>query len=61
MALAHTEVMWVDRSVPEFLDVFLKGHSQDFPGGPAVKNPAAGTGDTGSIPGPGRSHVLRGS
>ena len=31
---------------------------QDFPGGPLVKN--ANTGDTGSIPGPGRFHMLQG-
>ena len=30
----------------------------DFPGGPAVKNPPASTGDMGLIPGPQRSHVL---
>ena len=30
--------------------------SRGFPGGPVVKNPPANTGDTGSIPGPGRSH-----
>ena len=30
----------------------------DFPGGTVVKNPPANAGDTGSIPGPGRSHVL---
>ena len=29
----------------------------DFPGGAVVKNPPANTGDTGSIPGPGRYHV----
>ena len=27
----------------------------DFPGDPVVKNPPATAGDTGSIPGPGRS------
>ena len=32
---------------------------QDFPGGPVVKN--ANTGDTGSIPGPGRFHMLQGN
>ena len=32
--------------------------SQGFPGGAVVKNPPANSGDTGSIPGPGRSHVL---
>ena len=30
----------------------------DFPGGSVVKNPPANAGDTGSSPGPGRSHVL---
>ena len=30
--------------------------SWDFPGGAVVKNPPANAGDTGSSPGPGRSH-----
>ena len=30
----------------------------DFPGGTVVKNPPANAGDTGSSPGPGRSHML---
>ena len=29
----------------------------DFPGGIVVKNPPASAGDTGLIPGPGRSHM----
>ena len=29
-----------------------------FPGGAVVKNPPANAGDTGSSPGPGRSHIL---
>ena len=29
----------------------------DFPGGAGVKNPPANSGDTGSIPGPRRSHM----
>ena len=29
----------------------------DFPGGAVVKNPPANAGNTGSSPGPGRSHV----
>ena len=33
----------------------------DFPGGAVVKNPPANAGDTGSNPGPGRSHMLRGN
>ena len=31
----------------------------DFPGGAVLKNPPANEGDTGSSPGPGRSHVPR--
>ena len=31
----------------------------DLPGGTVVKNPPANAGDTGSIPGPGRSHMPR--
>ena len=31
----------------------------DFPGGSVVKNLPANAGDTGSIPGPGRSHMPR--
>ena len=30
---------------------------EGFPGGAVVKNPPANTGDTGSSPGPGRSHM----
>ena len=37
---------------------FLKG-MKDFPGGTVVKNPPANAGDTGSSPGPGRSHMPR--
>ena len=33
----------------------------DFPGGTVVKNPPANGGDTGSIPGPGRFHMLWGN
>ena len=31
---------------------------RDFPGGAVVKNPPANAGETGSSPGPGRSHIL---
>ena len=34
------------------------GH-RGFPGGSVIKNPSANTGDTGSIPDPGRSHMPR--
>ena len=37
----------------------LKQNSGDFPGGAVVMNPPANAGDTGFIPGPGRSHRLR--
>ena len=32
---------------------------KDFPGGSMVKNPPFDAGDTGSIPDPGRSHMLQ--
>ena len=34
-----------------------KAETWDFPGGAVVKNPPANAGDTGSSPGPGRSHM----
>ena len=34
-------------------------NSGDFPGGAVVKNLPAIAGDTGSSPGPGRSHMLQ--
>ena len=37
----------------------LKYSFRDFPGGAVVKNPPANAGDTGSSPGPGRSHMPR--
>ena len=39
-------------------DNLLKSVFSDFPGGPVVKNPPANEGDTGSIPGLGRSYML---
>ena len=36
-----------------------KEWNRDFPGGAVVKNPPANAGDTGSSPGPGRSHMPR--
>ena len=38
---------------------FLEKREGDFPGGTVVKNPPANAEDTGSIPGPGRSHMPR--
>ena len=43
----------------EMLTLFYKRDSRDFPGGAVVKNPPANAGDTGSSPGPGRSHMPR--
>ena len=34
-------------------------YKEGFPGGAVDKNLPANTGDTGSIPGPGRSHMLQ--
>ena len=36
-----------------------KNYLRDFPGGPVFKNSPADAGDTGLIPGPGRSHMLQ--
>ena len=36
---------------------FLNNVFRDFPGGTVVKNPPANTGDIGSSPAPGRSHM----
>ena len=36
-----------------------KEKNEGFPGGAVVKNPPAKAGDTGSSPGPGRSHMPR--
>ena len=38
---------------------YLKHGDLDFPGGTVVKNLPANAGDTGSSPGPGRSHMLQ--
>ena len=40
-------------------DKFVLILKRDFPGGAVVKNPPANAGDTGSSPGPGRSHMPR--
>ena len=39
----------------------LRSKFGGFPGGAVVENPPANAGDTGSSPGPGRSHMLRSS
>ena len=58
MARAH----WgdaVDGNREQALKTLLKLVHKGFPGGAVVKNLPANTGDTGSSPGPGRSHMPR--
>ena len=43
--------------VPDTRGEKIKTYQQGFPGGAVVKNPPANAGDTGSSPGPGRSHI----
>ena len=40
-------------------DKHMRRCLRGFSGGAVVKNPPANAGDTGSIPGPGRSHMPR--
>ena len=47
-------------TLPQLKNFFnLKISKLGFPGGTVVENPPANAGDTGSSPGPGRSHMLR--
>ena len=39
--------------------LFLKTNLRGFPGGSVVKNPPANAGNTGSVPGAGKSHMLQ--
>ena len=41
------------------MNLKLKNFAGGFPGVSAVKNPPANSGNTGSSPGPGRSHTLQ--
>ena len=56
--------MWETKSYPEKgpassnLPVSFLRYLPGFPGGTVVENPPANAGDTGSSPGPGRSHML---
>ena len=52
---SHNEEFWESRVTPTQIQNGLR----DFPGGAVVKNPPANAGDTGLVPGPGRSHVPR--
>ena len=54
---------WIPKSsarrIHRTRDKDLRVISTGFPGGTVVKNPPANAGDTGSSPGPGRSHMPR--
>ena len=41
------------------IELYQMLYFRDFSGGTVVKNLSANAGDTGSIPGPGRSHMLQ--
>ena len=43
----------------DLTSIQLNTNDLGFPGGAVVKNPPAKAGDTGSCPGPGRSHMPR--
>ena len=45
--------------IEQWSEHYQKSKGRDFPGGAMVKNPPANAGDTGLIPGPGRSHMPR--
>lgn len=47
------------RGGPGWNENTTKNLNLDFSGGPAVKNPPVNAGDTGPIPGPGRSQMPR--
>ena len=44
-----------------FIETLFIIAKKGFPGGTVVGNPPANAGDTGSSPGPGRSHMPRGN
>ena len=57
---SHPATMRLEnRSVSDHSEESLKDTGGGFPGGTVVKNPPANAGDTGSSPGPGRSHMPR--
>ena len=47
--------------IPDFRELHKDTGFLDFPNDPVVKNPPVITGDTGSVPGLGRSHMPRGN
>ena len=57
--LATTGLLDISMDLPTFWVFQIKGIIQGFPGGTVVESLAADSGDTGSCPGPGGSHMLR--
>ena len=55
--LLSLSTLWKTQYIVSLL--IKKGMLLGFPGGAVVKNPPANAGDTGSSPGPGRSHMPR--
>ena len=50
----------VDKAGEPFTKIVVRNTgTRDFPGGTEVRNPPADAEDTGSSPGPGRSHMPR--
>ena len=54
--MLHSEELEKFKCLFIYQDLKLK-QNRDIPGGSVVKNSPANTGDMGSIPGPGRSHM----
>ena len=57
-ALFTTARTWKQPKCPS-TEEWIKKIWRGFPGGAVVENPPANVGDTGSSPGPGRSHMPR--
>ena len=57
--ISLSDLRIVDFLVCSAFYLLLKQNEGGFPGGTVVKKPPANAGDTGLIPGPGRSHTLQ--
>ena len=55
----HNERYWAVMQGGIVCAINNKAGWLSFPGGSVVKNPPANSGDTGSIPGPRRFHIVR--
>ena len=59
--VAKSQTRLSDFTFTFFRNLEIRSELRDFPGGPVVENLLANAGDTGLIPGPGRSHMLQSS